>query len=420
MAEMKNYPITFWWGVPQKFIRHADGTLAVERFEEMREAGFNLIDVNDHGYETNCEVLAACERLGLRVTLHDHRINKAVTDAENREKLLAEVVRDYGAYPALHGYYVFDEPHSSEFAALADIRRILSELDPAHESYINLYPNYAGAAGLGNPTYYEHVDQFLHDVKPEILSYDHYSFHKDEEPMDVYFANERDRMIYQAAFRRNDRPGFFDNIEDVRTACLRAGTPFMVIVLLVEHGGYRNLTEAEIRWEVFQSLAYGSARLSYFTYWFPGSYENENEPDIWKCGNAMLNYDGTRNEHYDMVQRVNRELSAVGNILMGRTSEAVFHFGEEPDKKITLWQGMYGAITGMNANTMTAGFFAGNLVLLANKDYVNSTDVSFAVTEGKRVMHYGKARGIWEELTPANGCFSMTLAAGDGELIRIV
>ena len=60
--------ITHWCGVPHKYVRHADGTLATERFEEMKAAGINLIGTYDYGYETNCEVLALCERLGLRVT----------------------------------------------------------------------------------------------------------------------------------------------------------------------------------------------------------------------------------------------------------------------------------------------------------------------------------------------------------------
>ena len=34
MADLKKFIITNWCGVPHKFIRHADGTLAVDRFEE--------------------------------------------------------------------------------------------------------------------------------------------------------------------------------------------------------------------------------------------------------------------------------------------------------------------------------------------------------------------------------------------------
>ena len=33
MADMKKFMITNWCGIPHKFIRHADGTLAVERIQ---------------------------------------------------------------------------------------------------------------------------------------------------------------------------------------------------------------------------------------------------------------------------------------------------------------------------------------------------------------------------------------------------
>ena len=133
--------ITHWCGVPHKYVRHADGTLATERFEEMKAAGINLIGTYDYGYETNCEVLALCERLGLRVTLSDDRIGRAIGDGNHRAELLRAVVRDYAGYPALHGYHITDEPNSGAFPALAAVRQILADLDPVHEAYINLFPN---------------------------------------------------------------------------------------------------------------------------------------------------------------------------------------------------------------------------------------------------------------------------------------
>ena len=59
---MGKFLITHWCGAPHKFIRHADGTLAIDRFEEMMAAGINLMAAYDYGYETNCEMLAASEK----------------------------------------------------------------------------------------------------------------------------------------------------------------------------------------------------------------------------------------------------------------------------------------------------------------------------------------------------------------------
>lgn len=415
---MDQFAITHWCGVPDQFIRHADGTLAVDRFEEMMDSGINLMGSYDYGYETNCDMLAACEKLGLRVTIMDNRIIKALRDSEHRRALLTEVVRDYAAYPALHGYHITDEPNSGAFPALAEVCAILKELDPVHESYINLFPNYASAEMLGNPTYFDHVDQFVREVKPEILSYDHYHFIKGAPMEQRDIADERESQIYAAAFQKVERPGFFDNIEDVRAVSLARETPFMVIILVVEHGPYRNLTEAEIRWEVFQSLAYGSKRLSYFTYWTPG-VDGDDGDDMWHWQNGMIDKNGEKNAHYYMIQKINKDLLALGNILLPYKSQAVFHIGQEPDGKVTYWPGSFGDITSLSAERMTVGFFEGGYVLLANKAYDQDTTVCFAVTEGKRVQHYEKQTGRWRTLCAEDGTITLAIAAGDGELLRM-
>ncbi len=315
MLTPTKFLITNWCGVPHKFIRNDDGTLAVHRFREALDAGINLIAAYDYGFETNCEVLAACEKLGMKVTMEDGRIHRALHDAEHRRELLEAVVRDYSSYPALQGYHIVDEPNSGAFPALAEIRELLAELDPAHEAYYNLFPNYASLEMLGNPSYYDHVEQFVEMVKPEILSYDHYHFCKGEPIEQHEFASDRERQIYEAAFGKVNRAGFFDNIEDCMAVSKKTGVPFMIIILVVEHGCYRNLTEAELRWEVFNSLAYGIKRLSYFTYWTPGVDHDEGD-DHWHWKNGMIAKDGTRTLHYEEVARINRELSPIGNILL--------------------------------------------------------------------------------------------------------
>ncbi len=421
MADNKRFMITNWCGIPHKFIRHTDGSLAVDRLEEMKASGINLIAAYDYGFETNCEMLAACHKLGLRVTLCDRRIDKAVRCAttEERRELLAAVVRDYAGYPALHGYHIVDEPNSGAFPVLAEIREILTALDPVHEAYYNLFPNYASLEMLGNPTYYDHVDEFIKQVQPEILSYDHYHFCKGAPIEQVEITDDREKQIYEAAFSKIERAGFFDNIVDVRTACQSHGVPFMVIILLTEHGPYRNLTEAEIRWEVYQSLVYGSKRISYFTYWCPGVDRDEGD-DMWHWQNAMITRDGKRTPHYDMVQSINKELQLVGDVLLDRKSLAVFHFGRVPDKRVTYWQGSFGDVTSMDAASITAGFFEGNVMLLASKDYELRQPVTFTVTEGKAVQKLNRQSGIWELLTPTDGTYTLTLAAGDGALLRIL
>lgn len=417
MSNQRFY-ITHWCGIPPAYLRRADGTLDEARFVQIKEAGINLIAPYDHGVETNREILALCHKLGLRVTLSDHRLHAALCDEKNRRALLQSVIDDYASCPALHGYHLFDEPHRRDFHALSDTLALLWQLDPLHEGYVNLFANYVPSELLGFDDYATYVRRFVADVSPSILSYDHYHFLTDE-PMPAYdIPNERERMIFESAYRKENRPGFFDNVEDIRTSAMQANIPFMVIVLLTAHGPCRDLTEAEIRFEVYQSLAYGASRLSYFTYWTPGEPNDPNDIWHWKAG--MLDQLGQPTHHYGMVARVNRELQAVGDILLGKRSLGVFHVGICPDTKTTPWPGAFGDITAIEAQDLTVGCFEGGYALLASKNYEKTIVAFLTVKDGKKIEQYEKTSGEWKPLIPVDGCCSVALDAGDGQLIRIL
>lgn len=411
-----HFYITHWCGIPPAYLRRPDGTLDEARFVQMKEAGLNLIAPYDHGVGTNREILALCHKLGLRVTLSDHRLHAARCDGQNRRALLQSVIDDYADCPALHGYHLFDEPHRRDFCALADTLALLKQLDPSHEGYVNLFANYVPTALLGFDDYATYVRRFVTDVNPPILSYDHYHFLTDE-PMPAYdIPSERERMIFESAYRKENRPGFFDNIEEIRSAARQAGLPFMVIVLLTAHGPCRDITEAELRFEVYQSLAYGASRLSYFTYWTPGEPNDPN--DIWHWNAGMIDQLGHPTHHYGMVARVNRELQAIGDLLLGKKSLAVYHVGACPDTKTSPWPGAFGDITAIEAVDLTVGCFEDGYAVLANKNHEKPIVASLTVKDGTRVEQFQKTSGEWTPLASTDGCCLVALDAGDGELIR--
>ena len=420
MSEMNQFPITSWLGVHAKFIRHADGTIAIERLAEARDAGINLIWA-DYDRETNFAVLEAAEKLGMRVTVFDDRIHRAMGDAEHRRELLFDTANDYKDYPALFNYHIIDEPGAAAFPTLAAIREILHEADPMHEAYINLLPNYASPEQLGNPTYHAHVEAYIRSVRPEIISYDHYHFLKGEPKEEKVFTDAREERIYNDAFSGTDgytcldRPGFFTNIEEIRALSVQYGIPFMVIVLVVEHGPYRNLTEQEIRWEVWQSVAYGSSRLSYFTYWTPGTDGSDGE-EFWHWKNGMITVTGERTPHYEMVARINRELVRVGGQLRGRKSLGVFHTGTTPEPLMKPFEG-YGCVSAIEGDDMTVGFFEGNYVMLANKSYLEPAEVTLHT--GAALEVYDAFEDTWIAVETADGAYTIGVEPGDGILVRM-
>lgn len=416
MKNTDKYLITYWCGVPEKYLYTDNGGVDEARFEEMKEAGLNLI-IACYTPEVNKKVLDICEKLGLEAIVYDSRIWRAIAHPEKRRELLFETAEDYKSYPALHSYYVADEPNASDFSALSEIVAILHEVDPIHEAYINLFPNYASPKQLGNPTYADHVEEYIKTVDPEIVSYDHYHF-LTTAPVERadYSGGEREQMIREAACNKVERPGFFDNFEIVRSLSLKHGKPYMIIILLVAHGPYRYLSEAEIRWEVFQSLAYGSERLSYFTYWTPGEGGSDGD-DFWKWNNGMISQDGKRTEHYYMVKDINVEVSAIGYELIGKKSLGVFHTVNAPETLTKLFDG-FGSVSRIEGDDMTVGFFEDGLAVFANKSYENEAEASIYTESILEI--FDALSGEWISLDNENGKYVLNLEAGDGILVRFI
>lgn len=357
--------ITYWYGPPRAFLN-------AETYEDVKNAGFTLAGpMGSAGVNTedNLKFLDLCREKGLKACVHDRRIHHALQKYENGEAdwdaPLKSMTEDYKHHPALACYYVIDEPSAGMFPMLGDIVAKLKEYDPEHPGYINLLPNYATLEQLGSPTYYDHVRDYIETVRPSFVSYDHYHFlHFTHDTLPQGYEieeteDERENAIRRSAMISIDRPGFFENLEIVRTLCKQYEIPFMVIVLLIEHGPYRNVTEAELRFEAFQTLAYGASMLSYFTYWTviePGSW--------WNWRNGCVSCEGEKLQHYYDVSKINRELHAYAAYLDGKKSIDVSHYGEigEEVKRFT------GKISAASPVRLTIGTFEGGYTAIANKN----------------------------------------------------
>lgn len=401
---MRTYHTTFWLGIPKDLILNADGSVNDTHMRYMKEANFTIIAAQ-YDTETNKKVLKAAEEYGFVCTVIDSRMDDAVKDPARRESLLREIVADYKDYPALYDYYVFDEPNTKQYPALGDVVRILKELDPVHPGYINLFPNYATPEQRGVPTYEEYVDKYIREVDPKVVSWDHYHFMDVSPKMKkLEFANERSRMIYENAFLDDHRAEFYDNMQVVRDASLAAGKPYMNIVLLLAHGPYRDLNDAEMRLEAFQTLCYGCTYLSWFT------YDTGKPGGDWNHRHGMIQ-NGERTPHYYMAAKINAEFLAMGDEIGDRKSVAVFH-GTAGDANTTLFDKPFGGVESFEGNA-TIGFFEDDYVVIANKDFAGETAVSFKTV--KQVEIFDRVTKVWATVKNAN----FTLPAGDCLLARL-
>jgi hypothetical protein len=395
----------YWFGPP---------VMDEKSVQEIADAGFTRIPVEGKNKDDNIRIIKLCADAGLEAMVADKRISEAIRDAEKRESLLSQAVADYREFENVKAYYITDEPSCDDFDALGKVCALLKKLDPGREAYINLFPNYASAEQLKAESYKEHIDLYVDIVKPAIISYDHYHFTgRGLENKNNIDENERDKLIREAAWNTTQRAGFFDNIEEIRNKSLETGLPFMVIILVIEHGPYRNLSEAEIRWEVFQSLVYGSSRISYFTYGTP------DFDDDWKWSNGMAEKDGSLTRHYYDVMRINKDLKTVGGYLIDKKSTGVYHIGEESDKLIKYYEPTGDIADIKTTGGLTLGYFESGEIMLANKSYMTVNQADITTAPDKTVFVMDKTARQWYNLVKSADMSTLTLMPGDAELIKI-
>jgi hypothetical protein len=251
------------------------------RYREIAEANFTLV-VGQSG--TNAaEHLKRCKRFGLQTLIGANGPVEKLPDG-----------------PACWGYLLVDEPGAGAFADLGKRAEEIRTKRPGRFGYVNLYPNYAPLGALGTSSYDEHVAKFLHEVKPEVLSMDHYPLMRPE---------------------GDTRAAYCDNLECFRKHALAAGIPFWNYFYSMPFNDRLDPTEAQIRWQIFTSVAYGAKGVLYFCYWTPG--KGAAGAGEFPKGGAILTAEGLKTRHYEEARRINAELKNLGPTLMRLTSTGV-------------------------------------------------------------------------------------------------
>lgn len=203
---------------------------------------------------------------------------------------------EYPVSKACWGYSLKDEPSVSEFEELARKAAKNRERYPGKLSFINLYPNYAHAGMLGTAQYEDYVSDFMETVNPDVLCMDHYPIFRPD---------------------GDGRDGYCGNLEIMRKYSLKYNVPFWNFFNTMPYGPHTDPTEAQIRWQIYSSLAYGAKGVLYFCYFTP-------QGDEFPKGGAIIAVDGAKTHHYDEAARINAELKNLGPIIMQLTSNAVY------------------------------------------------------------------------------------------------
>lgn len=372
------FAIGFWVDPPADQITDA-------RYKEIADANFTIVH-GAFGPATKADLkkqLDLCKKYGLVAIVKSN-----LTTAEKLPD-----------GPECWGYHIVDEPQTGSIPDIKKTIDNLHKLHPGKLAYINLLPDYASPAQLGAPNYDEYVKRYAEETGIDVLSMDYY-------PMMTPTADGRE--------------GYCGNLAAMRKYSLEQGIPFWNFFNTMPFGPHHDPTEAQIRWQVYTSVAYGAKGVLYFCYWTPG--KGGGNAGEFPKGGAIITAEGLRTRHYEQAKRINAGLKNLGPTLMKLTSTDVIRIkpGDDPAK----------ALAGSPIKSISKGgdYLIGvfkhadgrRAVLINNYDanYTTWPTVEFADWDRKVVevdAADGKEKPVRDDSPEMSG-LQISLDAGEGRL----
>lgn len=281
-VEAKTFPILAWNPSPTD----------PESLALMKEAGLNI-----SGFCAP-EDLDKVHAAGLSCIVSDGAIGRMIgankaTDAEI-QKAVAEIKAKIGNHPAAFGVNLRDEPSTEQMLVMGRIAAELLKAMPDKLPYVNLFPNYANRQQLGAESYEAYLQAYLKLIKIPYLSWDNYSL--------------VDGQMNQS---------FYDNLEQVRAATLKAGIPFWNCVLSNTLFRHMEPSDATFNIQVYATLAYGGRGIEFFTYF---------NPDIGNFRLAPIDVYGNKTATWDMLRRITSQVHALAPAMTKLRSTGVYHW----------------------------------------------------------------------------------------------
>jgi hypothetical protein len=343
--------------------------------------------------QDNRRALGLCRDSGLKAIVSHASIAAAsAVDTPGWEQKIEQFIKTYRDDPAIGMWESQDEPTVPQFAALAKIKAEVARHDPKRAVFINLFPTYATPGQLGAADYSAYLKAYADTVHPPFVSYDHYALIADG----------------------SHRGDYYLNLELVRKSALSQKVPAWDGILSFPHYGYADPTEAQMRWQVYTSLAVGMKGYYWFTLFPPGA-DLGPKP-------AILDDKARPARLYPIVKQLNYEARHLGRTLAGLTSTGLYFTGPTPGGCAKLPDDAPLQVT--SDTPLMLGFFKNpsgeRFAMLVNTDDVHPVDVVLSAQDGVRSLNVISPRdGNEEPFARTGDGWKFALPAGDGRLFKL-
>lgn len=319
--------------------------------------GFNCVEVE-------LDKLDVCRKAGLKARLGHIDVNKLL---EAAPKLKDD--------PAVFGYYVSDRRSRDAFPGFAKIAREFEKADPNHPT---LFINRAE---------YNQFPEFVELVKPMVLDYYHYHWWHKNHPERYY--------LYLKMFRdlavKHDIP---------QMRCLGSNNP-----------------PEKLRQSMYVAAAYGVQAFHFWPPWFVTCKMDKDRNAVLEDGKPVFGL----SDPAKTIAAVSKEFKALSPVLVKLTNRAVYH----TDKMLPIGADAPPADLWFQpeGETLLVSVFEdakkGRYLMPVNHGVEKATEATLRFTEKVTLDLLDRKTGQWRAVPLVAGVVKLTLAPGDGELLRV-
>ncbi len=393
MAYTDNITLTAFWPPTAEYTTDA-------QYKLMADAGINwLMGSGDPSLDSPAmlkKMLTLCEKYGISMTVGGSQFGDNLLGKSESE--IAALVNQYKDYPAAMGFYLRDEPTTPN--DYLDAYIAVKKAAPYADGHLNFFPSYIYAS---EEAYRAQMNDWCRVTAAAGYPVDYLMF--DFYPYPVGQGMEQEQFL------TNTRSCWEVGLQNqVKTG--------MYIQTIEIPGSRRRPNEAELRYEMYTALAYGYKNLSFFTWFTP---TNRSEP----FNDGIIAADGTPNEHYEIIKKINHEILAIGTTLAKCDALEVWFAGKNTFGQPEIPDDFF-VQTGNGARTMATlsllrhSETGRNYLMVVNNNYkaAQNLDLTFdvAITSLSEVS---REDGSLKPLTMDGQKLSIRLAAGDAMLIAL-
>lgn len=333
---------------------------SADRYSEMAECGFNLCIAN-HGTDADLnEQLQNCKGTGIRLLVDYWKINDSGSSSELRQT----TVNNYNSNDELAGWTLPDEPHATQYGKLGQEQKdIRAVINPNKLTYLNLLHSGTDFSAVGADNFADYLQRSVREVGTGFLSFDCYPI--------IRLSDGSDYV----------RPFFYESLEIAAMVAKQYGIPFWTFTRsrgdVVGDVTFPVPTKAHMRFQVFNSLAYGSQGIQYYTYcnwdFYNPQYQSplELNTETW---------DWVRTPTWDLVKDLNTEIHNLEWVFLGCNVTDVSHTGTslpKATKQLTSLPAPFKAITSEKSGVLVSQFENGNnrFLMIISHDIINNQTV---------------------------------------------